>query len=366
MIELQASLGFDDTENTLQSIVRGSGAYLIIKNGRCDFELSSVPAGLNIFDGIKEKDFVASVLTKEFEYTVKDDQSYNLLIECSSTLSLDDPLYMIFLDTDQIKQEKIYRNFYLLREGARVAIIEKQITDLKETKKQTINIFSRWFLENNSALTHYGLELPNRGPDCVINNSVVIRQMRNSSCSFFTFYWKDGITNNKVDVFLDGEFAACNLYSASLLFNSTIVNNDIKVNHNYPNCESCQIYKGVFNDSSRGHFNSLVCVNESAQKTSSTQQNNNIILSDYASVKSNPQLEIFADDVKCAHGSTIGQVDLSALFYLRSRGIGKEEGTAILLRGFLSDVFDEIVDLKLRQIVINEFHKILNIGHDCE
>ena len=359
-MESQSNLDINNMENTLRSIMQESSAYLIIKNGSCDFELSNIPNGVNVLQESGGKGSFANILANEFKFVEKYDQNNSLLIECDSSLSLIKPLYIIFLNEKPVDPQKSYNNFYLIREGAQVTIIEKQMGDLKTTKKQDLNIFSNWFLENNATLTYYSHESNNKRPNWSINNNIMIRQMGNSSSSFFWFYWEDGVTNNDIEVSLDGEFAACNLYSASLLLNSTIVNHNIRMNHNSANCESNQVYKGVFNDNSSSRFNSLVYVNKHAQKTSSTQQNNNIILSDYASVKSNPQLEIFADDVKCAHGSTIGQIDPKALFYLQSRGIGKELGTAMLLRGFLSDVVDEIVDLKLKDLVLNKFYKLLN------
>ena len=363
MMESQSNLDIDNMENILHSIMQESNAYLIIKNGIFDFELSNIPNGVNVFQECSGKDSFADILANEFEFVTKYNQNNSLLIECDSSLSLVEPLYILFIDKNPAAQQKSYSNFYLIREGAQVTIVEKQIADLKTTKKQELNIFSNWFLENNATLTYYSHESNNKRPDCSINNNIMIRQMGNSSASFFWFYWEDGITNNDIEVSLDGEFAACNLYSASLLLNSTVVNHNIRMNHNSANCESSQVYKGVFNDNSSSNFNSLIYVNKRAQKTSSIQQNNNIILSDYASVKSNPQLEIFADDVKCAHGSTIGQIDPKALFYLQSRGIGKELGTAMLLRGFLSDVIDEVVDLKLKDLVLNKFYKLLKVNH---
>ena len=365
-MELQSSVGLDDGENTLQSIMHKSSAYLIIKNGGCDFELSNIPDGVSVYDGDKGGELITNILSDQFQSVAKDDSTCHLLVECDSSLILDEPLYIIFVDSDKDDREKVYRNFYLLKEGAEITIIEKQLSNLENNKTQTLSLFSSWFLEKDASLIYYGFELPNKVLDYSINNSIIIRQMENSSCSFFTFYWEQGVTNNEIEVFLDGEFATCKLYSASLLLNSTIVNNSVKMNHNSPNCESVQLYKGVYSDSSSSQFNSLVYVKKDAQKTSSMQQNNNIMLSDYASVKSNPQLEIFADDVKCAHGSTVGQVDPNALFYLQSRGIGKKDGTAILLQGFLCDVIDEIVDLKLREFTLNEFYKILSINHYYE
>ena len=106
------------------------------------------------------------------------------------------------------------------------------------------------------------------------------------------------------------------------------------MHHTAPNCESHQDYKGIFADKSTGVFNGKVLVDKIAQKIDAFQQNNNILVDDRATINSKPQLEIFADDVKCSHGCTIGQLDEEALFYMRSRGIAKKEARALLMYAF--------------------------------
>ena len=161
-------------------------------------------------------------------------------------------------------------------------------------------------------------------------------------------------------VLLEEEHAICNLYSISLLNKSNCVEHDIFIEHLKKNCQSQQVYKGVFGDSSRGRFDSLVLVHKDAQKTSAIQQNNNIILSEKSVVQSNPQLEIFADDVECAHGSTVGQIDDEALFYLRSRGVGQRAAYNILLNAFLYDVVDKIHDSLALKITEDAIKQKLN------
>jgi len=122
------------------------------------------------------------------------------------------------------------------------------------------------------------------------------------------------------------------------------------VHHAQPNCESHQNYKGIYGDSSTGVFNGKIYVEREAQKLDAFQQNNNILISDKATINSKPQLEIFADDVKCSHGCTIGQLDEDAMFYLRSRGIGEKEARALLMYAFANNVLEsvKIPELKKR------------------
>ena len=138
------------------------------------------------------------------------------------------------------------------------------------------------------------------------------------------------------------------------------------VHHIQPNCESHQDYKGVFGDSSTGVFNGKVLVEKEAQKTNAFQANNNILLSDKASINTKPQLEIFADDVKCSHGCTIGQLDENAMFYMRSRGIPVKEAKALLMYAFANNVLDSVKIPELKQRINKLIAEKLgvNIGFD--
>ena len=156
--------------------------------------------------------------------------------------------------------------------------------------------------------------------------------------------------------------AKCDLYSISLLSENAHIDNNIVVKHTSPQCTSSQIFKGVFNDASKGVFDSCVLVEKGAQKTIARQKNNNIVLSDYASINSNPQLEIFADDVECVHGSTTGQLDSGALFYLQSRGLSKILAKNILLTAFLCDVVQKIPDRRVKTRVLLDLNKKLGVG----
>ena len=129
-------------------------------------------------------------------------------------------------------------------------------------------------------------------------------------------------------------------------------------------CRSNEMYKGIYLDKSKGVFNGKIMVRKDAQKIDAFQSNNNLLLSDLSSIDSKPQLEIYADDVKCSHGCTIGQLDQEALFYMRSRGIGIEEAKAVLTYAFTSEVIDKVSISELQKLIRDVLAKKLNVDLD--
>ena len=123
------------------------------------------------------------------------------------------------------------------------------------------------------------------------------------------------------------------------------------IHHKEPNCTSHQDYKGIYGGHSVGVFNGRVLVEKEAQKTNAFQANNNVLISDKASINTKPQLEIFADDVRCSHGCTIGQLDNNALFYLRSRGIPEKEATALMMFGFANKVLTSVQNQEIKSMI---------------
>jgi Fe-S cluster assembly protein SufD len=140
----------------------------------------------------------------------------------------------------------------------------------------------------------------------------------------------------------------CHLYGLYLASGQQLVDNHTEVHHKYPNGESNQLYKGVLLDKAKAVFNGKIYVYPDAQKTNAFQQSNNILFSDKATVNAKPQLEIFADDVKCSHGTTVGQLNKEALFYLRSRGISEESAKNLLVNAFAFDVTQKVQNASLR------------------
>jgi Fe-S cluster assembly protein SufD len=162
-----------------------------------------------------------------------------------------------------------------------------------------------------------------------------------------------GLIRNSTYHYLGGENADTSSYGLYLTDKWQHVDNYVNVDHAFPNCTSNQLFKGVLDDMSTGAFNGRILVRPDAQKTLAYQKNNNILLTDDAKMDSKPQLEIYADDVKCSHGATVGQLDENALFYLQSRGINKREARLMLMFGFAHEVIQNIKVEPLRERMDN-------------
>jgi len=174
-------------------------------------------------------------------------------------------------------------------------------------------------------------------------------QQRQSEFHITTITLDGAIVRNNLNIALNGERCAAHLYGLYLLNGSQLVDNHSLVDHAVPHCESNELYKGIIDDKAQGVFNGKIFVRKDAQKTNAYQSNKNILLSDEAAMNTKPQLEIFADDVKCSHGTTTGQLDEEALFYLRSRGIGENDARALLNIAFSADVIRKIAYEPLRE-----------------
>ena len=173
-------------------------------------------------------------------------------------------------------------------------------------------------------------------------DNTYISQERNSNVRVHTFSLGGKLTRNNLNFYHKGEHCDSTLKGVTLLKDHQHVDHYTLVDHASPNCESHQDYKGVFSEGSKGVFNGKIHVDKLAQRTNAFQQNNNILLDDKATVNSKPQLEIFADDVKCSHGCTVGQLDKEALFYLQSRGIPRKEAKALMTYAFANNVLESV------------------------
>jgi len=167
------------------------------------------------------------------------------------------------------------------------------------------------------------------------------------------------MVRNNLTLNLLGSNSVGNMYGLYLLDGKTHVDNHTNVDHTIPHAESNELYKGILADQSRGVFNGKIFVRQIAQKTNAFQQNNNILLSEDAIINTKPQLEIWADDVKCSHGCTVGQLDEEALFYLQARGIDKITAKGLLLYAFAGEVLDKIEEDSLRNYIVNQIQNRL-------
>lgn len=178
-----------------------------------------------------------------------------------------------------------------------------------------------------------------------------VTQEKDSTFTLTTSTFSGAIVRNNVNVQVVGENSETNLFGTYLLNGKQVVDNHTTVDHKVAHCISNELYKGVLDDASTGVFNGKVYVRQDAQKINAFQSNANVLLSDNASMNSKPELEIYADDVKCSHGSTTGQIDEEAIFYLRARGISEKSAKSLLLHGFIGDVLDKFTSEAVKEKV---------------
>lgn len=191
-------------------------------------------------------------------------------------------------------------------------------------------------------------------------SSIEVTLKKCSRLKIFTFCLGGKIKNSlKID--LKGELATASLFGLSIAGGNEIMENHILMRHEVGHTESRQTYKSILSDRAFCVFDGKIRVEKGADKSNAYQLNKNILLSDEATMNSKPQLEIFADDVKCTHGATTGQIDREAIFYLKSRGIGEDEARKILIEAFVEDLVSGINEKELRESIMKKIAKKLKI-----
>lgn len=238
------------------------------------------------------------------------------------------------------------RNLIVVGENSHVQIIERHQS---LTKNPVLtNSVTEIFANKRAIVDYYKVQNDNQNASLIDNT--FIKQKQESHVSVHTFTFGGNLTRNNLNFYQHGERIDSTLKGITIIGDKQHVDHNTLVHHIEPNCESHQDYKGIYGDNSTGVFNGKVVVEKEAQKTNAFQANNNILVSDKASINTKPQLEIFADDVKCSHGCTIGQLDDNALFYMKTRGIPEKEAKALLMYAFANNVLEsvKISELKLR------------------
>jgi Fe-S cluster assembly protein SufD len=230
------------------------------------------------------------------------------------------------------------RNLIVVDKNAQVQILERH-QSLKPHEVVT-NSVTEIFTHQDAFLDYYKIQ--NDFSTASLIDNTYISQQKNSNVSMHTFSLGGKLTRNNLNFYLKGNNANATLKGVTILDKKQHVDHYTLVDHIKPNCESHQDYKGVFSEGAVGVFNGKIRVDKIAQKTNAFQQNNNVLLDDKATVNTKPQLEIFADDVKCSHGCTVGQLDEEALFYLQSRGIPKKEAKALMTYAFANNVLESV------------------------
>lgn len=280
-------------------------------------------------------------------------------------VTIKDPIQIINLldeDTDAFVTQ---RNFIFVEEGAKAQVL---ICDHTLNQKQYLsNSVTETFVANNAELEVYVLESQHNKATSV--RSMFFEQQRDSRLTTHMSSLHGGLVRNNLKITMNGENAEANMFGMAFMDKNQHVDNFTQVIHAMPNCSSNQVYKNVLDESSTGAFAGRIHVMRDAQKTNAFQRNNNLLLSDEATMQTKPQLIIDADDVKCSHGATVGQINEEALFYLRARGIDEHQARLMMMNAFAHEVIKEIklepLQERINELVDRRLKGEVARCHDC-
>lgn len=343
-----------------KAIIPGLDAYLLVLvNGQIQPALSVFPeanlVSIQSFDAALEN---AALITDAFN---KEDENNSLLalntalfndgyfIEVYRNVVLHKPVQIIHLYTADENTWYQPRHLILVNEFAKAELIETSVW-INNDKHVILNSVTKVSLKENAQLIQYHIQ-NNNSEERLINYNQV-SQDKHSRYDNFTFNLPGAeLIRNNLEIELNGPATETHLLGLYLVGAQQLVDNHTLIHHQFPNSESNEIYKGVLLENGKAVFNGKVFVERLAQKTNAFQQNNNLLLSNKARVFAKPQLEIYADDVKCSHGCTVGQFDPESLFYLRARGISEESSRKLLVEAFMFDVTQKIENEAVKEYV---------------
>jgi Fe-S cluster assembly protein SufD len=254
------------------------------------------------------------------------------------------------------------RNLVVVEENSEVQIMERHQS--LSTNAVFTNAVTEIYADKSAMVDFYKVQNDLHTASLVDNT--YIDQRDRSIVKVHTFSFGGKLTRNNLNFYQNGERIDSTMKGVTIIGDGQLVDHHTLVHHRQPNCESHQDYKGIYDGNSTGVFNGKIVVERLAQKTNAFQQNNNLLIADKASINTKPQLEIFADDVKCSHGCTIGQIDQEAMFYLQSRGIGQKEAQALLMYAFANNVLESvrIPELKKRINALIAMKLGVNLGFE--
>jgi Fe-S cluster assembly protein SufD len=262
------------------------------------------------------------------------------LVHVPTGLDLERPVHLVYVTTLDAEGTAIHpRNLIVVERGARASVIESYVT-LAPDGVYWNNPVTEVAAAAGSWLEHTRIQ---RESERAYHIGLThVDQQRDSHYRSFSMAMGGALARHNLHVRLNDENIETLMYGLYLTRGEQVVDNHTAIFHDQPNCRSWEVYKGVLDGRSRAVFNGKVFVQPAAQKTDAKQTNRNLLLSDLAKVNTKPQLEIFADDVKCTHGATVGRLDDLALFYARSRGVPQEAAERLLTYAFAAEVIEEV------------------------
>lgn len=269
--------------------------------------------------------------------------------------AIEKPLQIINLSHSLKNLRITRRNLIIAGENARVNIVVCDHTLCYQS--YLANSLTEIYAGKNAIVDYNRMQNENSLSTQI--NNLFVHQEENSRFTGNNISLHGGLIRNNMYVTLNGPYAEVNLYGLFLSDEKQHVANYVLVDHALPHCTSNQLFKGILDNDATGSFNGKILVRKDAQKTQAYQKNNNILLTSAARMNTKPHLEIYADDVKCSHGATVGQLDMDAMFYLRSRGIGEKEARHLLMYAFANEIVSKITIPVLKDRIINLVDKRL-------
>ena len=336
------STNFSKTETSVHlppQIFESEGYHVVTVNGRIDFRHSKLE-GLSI---------------KELPISEGRHDPFSLINTSLASTEIkitdaDMPIFIYHLTSDSISNPRIKVS---VSKHAVVHIVEQFIGE----PNTFTNAYIEFDIQPNAKATYSKIQ--DYGNQ--INHETVSARMANDS-RFYTniFSFAGRLVRNNIFIDLEGQNCEGYMSGLFLLNGHSHVDNNTSVDHIQPNSYSHELYKGILDDKSTGIFNGKIYVRQEAQKTNAFQSNNNILLSNDATLHTKPQLEIWADDVKCSHGCTSGQLDEDAIFYLRARGIDQRSAKKMLLKAFAEDPLSRVPIEEITKIVLEKVEQKLS------
>jgi Fe-S cluster assembly protein SufD len=259
---------------------------------------------------------------------------------------LEEVIHIIYItDAEEVDGMSQPRNLFVVADGAQAHIIESFHS--VSTTTYFNNLVTEVYVGANAHLDH--LKLQDENPSAYHVSNSQVHQERDSVYTTVNLDLGAKLVRNNLNIRLNGVNGEAHIFGYYMGSGDQHIDNQTFIDHAVPNCFSNELYKGILDDRARGVFNGKILVRPDAQKTNALQSNKTLLLTNDAEVDVKPQLEIFADDVKCTHGATIGQLDDEALFYLRARGISEEMASAMLRHAFVADVLENIKVESIRE-----------------
>lgn len=330
---------------------------LVFVNGFFNSELSTseIPAGLNIQNcasATMASDFLAGAVASDTDAFTAINTAYaqdGAFVLIAAKAVIEKPIQLVYVITGENSIANI-RNVIVADKFSQAKIAQVYLAqDAKETLTTSI---TEVFVAENAFLSIDKIQNENESTFTFATEHV--KQEKSSNFTINTMTLNGAWVRNNLNIDVDGQNCETHLNAAYILKGNQHVDNHTTVDHLQANCESNELYKGVVDENATAVFNGKVFVRKDAQKINAYQSNGNVLLSDSAAVNSKPELEIYADDVKCSHGSTTGQLDEEAIYYLRARGISEKSAKALMVTAFIDDVLEKIAIEELLDYVHGE------------